>query len=167
MHDNDSWRRPRGHGVIHSTTAGSWAEWLELSPSQRSFSGDTLMFSEQMSWLYEALKTKILRCEIKLQYEHVRVVQKSELKNQKLEFYLEVEQEVGSEIWFTWTTFELHSGNALPYLYPIFYSVSYSFISYIYSIASIVYAILYIQYSVTYILYPIFYSVSYSFISYI
>lgn len=24
MQANDSWRRPRGHGVIHSTTAGSW-----------------------------------------------------------------------------------------------------------------------------------------------
>ncbi len=123
--------------------------------------------------------TDVLRAE---QYEHVRVVQKSELENQKLEFELEVEQEVGSVIWFKinyiWITFWecspisisnilfcilflyilylFYSQHCVCYtLYPIFYS----FISYIYIYIYIFYS----QHCVCYTLYPIFYS----FISYI
>lgn len=156
MHGNDSWQRLMGHGVVHSTTAGSSAEWpvhKDLSPSQRSLTGDTLMFSKQTSWHYKALKSKRLRREIKLQYEHVRVVQKSELKNHELEFELEVEQEVGVKFDLQWTTFELNSGNALPYLYIIYNILYPTFLLY-------TLYLFYSQHSACYILYLIFYCIS-------
>lgn len=144
MHGNDSWRRPRGHGVIHSTTAGSWAEWFEFSPSQRSFAGDTVTFSEQTSWHYEALKPKRLRRAIKLQYEHVRN-QNWRIMSWNLNWKLNRKFWVKCDL--QWTTFELHSGNALPYPYPIFCAILYP-IFLLYTLY-----LFYSQHSVCYILY--------------